>query len=276
MSVAHLALLFCVQMAFGALTTFAIADRDAIGPKYFKFGGWILIAFYGLAGSMVWGSGQDTGATSPHHPFLGTALAIAALSVLAFSSITGWDKPRFETLTLWVSLIAGAAAISYSLPPASSGGTRQALAHASALGSALVLGFTSWGMILGHWYLVDKNLDLRHLARIVKPLPWILLGKAVIAGLILLLFWEDVLGDSNQSMSDLLQRQPERILDVVNIWARIPIGLLIPAALGWMALVTVRLKKTQPATGILYAMCGVVYLGELMGKMVEGSTGVPF
>jgi len=49
----------------------------------------------------------------------------------------------------------------------------------------------------------------------------------------------------------------------------------VPAVLAWMTQVTVRMEKTQPATGILYAMCVLVYMGELMGKMVEGSTGVP-
>ena len=57
--------------------------------------------------------------------------------------------------------------------------------------------------------------------------------------------------------------------------ARIPVGLLVPAVLAFMARVTVRMAKTQPATGILYAMCVLVYLGELMGRMVEGGTGVP-
>ena len=42
-----------------------------------------------------------------------------------------------------------------------------------------------------------------------------------------------------------------------------------------MARVTVKMERTQSATGILYAMCVLVYLGELMGRMLEGGTGVP-
>jgi hypothetical protein len=88
--------------------------------------------------------------------------------------------------------------------------------------------------------------------------------------------WSSVLGPGNASLSDVLERSPERVLDVVNVWARIPVGLVIPAVLALMTKVTVRMEKTQPATGILYAMCGIVYLGEIIGKMIEGGTGVPY
>jgi hypothetical protein len=130
-------------------------------------------------------------------------------------------------------------------------------------------------MILGHWYLVSQGLEVRHLARLVRPLPWILLGKAAVSGLALVLFWSHVLGPGHRGLGDLLQRSPDRALDVVNVWARIPVGLLVPAALAGMTRVTVRMERTQPATGILYAMCVLVYLGELMGRMLEGGTGVP-
>ncbi len=79
----------------------------------------------------------------------------------------------------------------------------------------------------------------------------------------------------NSNLSALLANEPQRVLDVVNLWTRIPVGLLVPAVLAVMTRITVRMERTQPATGILYAMCGLVYLGELMGKMVEGGTGVP-
>ena len=65
-----------------------------------------------------------------------------------------------------------------------------------------------------------------------------------------------------------------RVIDVVNMTARIPVGLLVPVVLAFMTRVVVRMEKTQPATGILYAMCALVYLGDLMGKMIEGATGV--
>lgn len=266
-------------MALGSLLTFVVNDRAAIGPKYFKFSGWILAGLYGLALTFVLPLLGATDAT-PTQALLGWSVAAALVSVLAFSSVAGWDRPGLERAFLWTSLVAGAAAVLAASVhwQASAGmqlsGTETGLVIAGAFGSALVLGFTTWGMTLGHFYLVDQGLDIRHLARLVRPLPALLLLKAAISGAALWFMWKRVLGGA-ASLGEVIDYHPERMLDVVNVWTRIPVGLLVPLGMALMTLVTVRMRKTQPATGILYAMCCTVYLGDLMGKMLEGATGVP-
>lgn len=275
MSFAQASLLFLVQFAFGSLITFVITDRRALGPKYFKLAGWVLVACYGLAGSVAWGGEQHA---------LGAAIGLAALLVLAFASLSGWDRQGLETAALWLALLAGGAAVVLgSLQPVRhaplssplSSPLLTALSLGSALGSSLVLGFVTWAMLLGHWYLVSQGLAVTHLSRLVRPLSWLLLGKAALSGLALALFWDSILGPGNASLGDVMQRSPDRVLDVVNVWARIPVGLLAPAVMAAMTRVTVAMERTRPATGILYAMCVLVYMGELMGKMLEGATGVP-
>jgi len=275
MSFAQASALFLAQFAFGSLITFAVADRRALGPKYFKLAGWVLVACYGLAGSVEW-SGEP--------PVLRAAILAAALLVLAFASLSGWDRPALETALLGAALLAGGAVVvGGALPPASRAPppaslpapALASLAIGSALLSSLVLGFTTWGMILGHWYLVSQGLAVSHLARLVRPLPWMLLAKAALSLLALALLWSSVLGPGNASLSDVMERSPDRVLDVVNVWARVPVGLLAPAVMAFMTRVTVAMERTRPATGILYAMCVLVYMGELMGKMLEAGTGVP-
>jgi hypothetical protein len=284
MSFSQVSLLFLLQMALGSLATFPLTDREELGPKYFKFGGWVLLGLYGLALTLVAGPALDASASGPLR-VLGLAVAAAALGLLGFSSVSGWDRPRLETALLWFSLLAGGVAVWVSalhwLPgalPASEppeSGVDRALVVAGAFGSAAVLGFSTWGMILGHWYLVAQGLPIRHLARLVRPLPWLFGIKTVLSLLAIWLMWDRFLGPGNRSLDDILNRQPERILDVVNVWARVPVGLVVPAIMAFMTKVTVRMERTQPATGILYAMCVTVYLGDLIGKMVEGATGVP-
>jgi hypothetical protein len=274
MSLAQVSLLFLLQLAFGSLVTFAVNDRRALGPKYFKFAGWVLLGLYGLAGSLVWAPGFS-GEASPDQRRLALAVAAAAAATLLFVSASGWDRPGLETLLLWCALLSGGAAVVLSVLPGGASAPMAGLVLAAAFGSALVLGFTLWGMILGHWYLVSQGLPVAHLARLTTPLPWMLLAKAAVSGLALLLMWEQFLGPGNRSLGDIVERSPDRILDVVNVWARIPVGLLVPAVMAAMARVTVRMERTQPATGILYAMTVLVLLGELFGKMVAGSTGVP-
>ncbi|MHC5211414.1 MAG: hypothetical protein ACYTG2_11905 [Planctomycetota bacterium] len=275
MSLGQVSLLFLLQLGFGSALTFVVNDRAALGPKYYKFAGWVLLACYGLAGSLVWGAGAADA-------WLGSAIGAAALGTLAFASVSGWERQALERASLALTLVAGGTALALatltahaSLPAAPTGAVATTLSLASGLGSALTLGFTTWGMILGHWYLVSHDLDIKHLGRLVAPLPWMLIGKAVISGLALFLFWSHVLGPGHRGLGDLLERSPDRILDVVNVWGRIPVGLAVPAVLAFMTRVTVKMERTQPATGILYAMCVLVYLGELMGRMLEGGTGVP-
>ncbi len=302
MSLARVSLVFLLELAFGSLVTLAVTERQALGPKYDKFAGWVLLGLYGLALSLVgtaaWSDVADAGERR-----LGLAVLVSAVCTLLFASFSGWDRPGLERALLWAALIGGALAVVFVVLPTEAAapfhaGTTDrapdaaaaavpgratpgpsaapwALALAAAFGSALVLGFTLWGMILGHWYLVSQGLPVAHLARLVRPLPWLLLAKAAISSIALWCLWEQFLGPGNHGLSDILERSPERILDVVNVWARIPVGLLVPMVLAFMTLVTVRMERTQPATGILYAMTVLVLLGELFGKMIEGSTGVP-
>jgi len=283
MSFSQVSLLFLMQMAFGSMATFPLTDREALGPKYFKFAGWVLVALYGLALTLCSEALFDADAPGAAR-LTAVSVAVATVGMLSFSSLSGWDRPGLETAALWISLLAGGTAVvagatiglaDAGLSDVAGSGKSVGLSVSGALLSSLVLGFSTWGMILGHWYLVAQGLPIRHLARLVTPLPWILAAKLLFSSVVLWLMWERFLGPGNHSMVDVFERQPDRILDLVNVCSRIPVGLAIPLVLALMARVTVRMQKTQPATGILYAMCVLVYMGDLMGKMIEGESGIP-
>ncbi|GJM23335.1 MAG: hypothetical protein DHS20C15_32500 [Planctomycetota bacterium] len=278
MSLGQACIAFLVQTAFGSLLSFLLNDREALGPKYFKFGGWVLVALYGLAASLVVPAAMSENAPAYANASMLTVLA-AGVSMLAFASVSGWDKPGLERVCLGAAVLsAGAAVVFAALGTVPAGADTQhlALILAVAFVSSLVLGFTTWAMILGHWYLTDHSLDIKHLGRLVKPLPWIFGAQLVISSLAMWLLWQTFLGPDVHDIDTLMLRHPERVVDVVNLWARLPVGALVPLVLSFMTLETVRLKKTQPATGILYAMCVTVYMGDLMGKMVHSARGVPW
>ena len=52
------------------------------------------------------------------------------------------------------------------------------------------------------------------------------------------------------------------------------LGLVAPLVLGWMAWQTARIRSTQSATGILYVVVILCFLGELTSQVLLGSTGV--
>ncbi len=57
--------------------------------------------------------------------------------------------------------------------------------------------------------------------------------------------------------------------------ARWLLGILAPLALGWMAWETARIRSTQSATGILYVVVIVTFLGELTSLLLLEKTGYP-
>jgi hypothetical protein len=53
------------------------------------------------------------------------------------------------------------------------------------------------------------------------------------------------------------------------------IGFVGPLGLGWMAWETARIRSTQSATGILYVVVILCFLGELTSQLLMTKTGVP-
>ncbi len=51
------------------------------------------------------------------------------------------------------------------------------------------------------------------------------------------------------------------------------LGLILPALLTWMAWETARIRSTQSATGILYVVTIIVFLGELLSMLLAEKTG---
>jgi hypothetical protein len=152
------------------------------------------------------------------------------------------------------------------------------LAAASSVGSTLVLGWVVGAMVLGHWYLVTPDLPVAHLGRLTGAA---LAATYVKLALLAVTAWyfRDRLSDSARSFATIFgighaggpfQSQ----LDFLWLLARLLIGLVGPAALCHMTLATVRLKATQPATGILYAATVLVLMGELFAFVGERSFSV--
>jgi hypothetical protein len=158
-------------------------------------------------------------------------------------------------------------------------GPHQSAGHAiNFVSSALVLGPIFMGQFLGHWFLNVPNVHIRELMRITK---------FIFAGLIIKfgeLAWSlgthkprsmfsiDNMGRPLAEFIELdavtqLGALGEGLLGLgffgqIVLLARILWGLLAPIVLAFMVYRTVQMRSTQSATGILYAMCVMVLVGE--------------
>ena len=132
---------------------------------------------------------------------------------------------------------------------------------ADDIASAAVLGSATTAMLMGHSYLISPAMSMVPLLRLLIALG---VSLAVRIGLACITLWLWNTARTGPPESELWLWLPTRWL----------LGLLGPLALGWMAWETARIRSTQSATGILYVVVIVCYLGELTSQLLVEKTGL--
>jgi hypothetical protein len=117
-----------------------------------------------------------------------------------------------------------------------------------------LLGTATTAMLMGHSYLIAPNMTLAPLLRLLMAFFAALLLRGVIAA-IDLSSWAD--GHSLTALDEVTLLLPVR-------WG---VGFVGPLVLGIMAWQTARIRSTQSATGILYVLVILTFLGELVGQV---------
>lgn len=141
------------------------------------------------------------------------------------------------------------------------------LAHFGyALSSALYLGIITYAMILGHYYLVVPKLTVRPLIKSVVIL-WALMFLKVASSCFELyekwaFFTEGTRLGAGFSFNWLL-------LSMRWLW-----GYVVIAIMSYFVWKLVRMRSTQSATGIFYAMTFFVLVGELTAAYMFLSYGL--
>jgi hypothetical protein len=130
------------------------------------------------------------------------------------------------------------------------------LTRVDDLASALMLGSAVSAMLMGHSYLIAPAMSLSPLNRLLGLMA---VALAIRIGLACagLYVW------TRQSTGSTLDIE-------AGLWlgARWLVGLFIPVGLTWMAWETARIRSTQSATGILYVVTILVFLGELLSMLL--------
>jgi hypothetical protein len=122
--------------------------------------------------------------------------------------------------------------------------------------SAAVLGSATSAMLMGHSYLIAPTMSMSPLYRLLGALGVTLIFRIFLACLGLY-WWTE--GSSAGNL------ETEVVLWLGVRWI---IGLVGPLVLGWMAYETARIRSTQSATGILYVVVILGFLGELTSQLL--------
>jgi hypothetical protein len=137
------------------------------------------------------------------------------------------------------------------------------------LNSALVLGTASAGMLLGHWYLIDRDLSLDPLNRMLSMYVFSLRAQVlimVVGSIFLLLFGAD---PNVASLHRLLHEHTSLLITRLLVS---PIGAGVLAAMIWR---TLQIPQTMAATGLFYIAVLAVLVGEFLGRFILFRTGLP-
>jgi hypothetical protein len=186
----------------------------------------------------------------------GLWLAVGATLVLAFLGSIAWSlegAPAGRALIVGTVLSSVAALCLASQSCAPGEGLGWLLA--GDLSSAALLGTATSAMLMGHSYLIAPSMSLTPLLRLLGAFFAALGLRSLIAGLSL---W-------SWAGQHSLTAGSEVTLFLLVRWG---IGLVGPFVLGIMAWQTARIRSTQSATGILYVIVILTFLGELISQVL--------
>ena len=201
-----------------------------------KEGAWRHVSLFVIAGLCViaWVAGA---------PWI--ACLVTGAAALLIQRAISYDIP-IASSTLWMLPLGLWLLLATEWPPS-----------LSTFPSAIAIGGTLAGMLLGHSYLTARGLSFTPLKRMALLLFWILVVRA--------LFVVPVFFGPRLEM-----------MDWVFLSMRIAAGLMLPLLLGWMVLQCVKIESNQSATGILYVMVVMVgVFGELIAVYLHLARGIP-
>jgi hypothetical protein len=264
-------LVFC-QLAVGGMFCLAIPPFHEVERGYYKSSAfvYVLIAALALLGrlSLWWSAGADAGSGWIE------ILLWAAFVACSFGYLlTLWgERVALRARLFAASWLTGAAALI-----ALAEGYRQApllsfeavLFPLSFLLSALLFGAAASGMLLGHWYLIDRDLSLVPLEQTLRLYRGCLNAQAVLIALAVLILGIAGAAPARDGVRAVLADHPTLFA------ARLAVSPLGAGLLGWMIRRTLDVPQTMAATGLFYIAVLAVLVGELLGRFLLFRTGLP-
>ena len=268
-----------LEFAVGSLLVCLFADwRGRVAASFVKFSAAMVTVAAGVLllnslaldpKSAIGGYRLDDGVLTP--------VKIATVAFLMTTLPYNWfllkENRRMAMFTGVASAITGGALIAVvayyvSLPTWGYAG-----ALLSITAGTLAVGLVVLAMTLGHWYLVTPRLPREPL----EELTLLLVAAVALQGLLLVI---NVIIPAREVPDATAFLGSTTLGANPAFWLRITIGLLFPAALGYMSYISSRgypanENAMMSATGLLYIAVGAVLVGEVLARGLMFLTGVP-
>ena len=259
------------QLSVGGVVLLAALCRQQLGLSFFKLNGLIffLLMGVGLLGIPIPTADPSGGMVFWSWSALTVVLTLGYSITLFMYVVTFWIRKDVHAVQwLFASAILGlgitlTSGLSYAqrMPQA----TMMMLIPVNFILSALVLGSSLLGMLLGHRYLTNPHLPMRHLNR----LSWTFLVAIGLQGAMTLVNF--IVGNDSAMISATLRL--ESVLGLF-FWIRMAIGIVAPLLLAAMILNSIRYQANMSATGLLYIAVIMVMAGEAFSRYLLLSNAI--
>jgi hypothetical protein len=235
---------FCLRLACGLAAALLLVSPKQVAARFYRVQFLIVLGLVAGAGVLLWQSAD--------YLLLGS---LAAAILLAFFGSVTWmleGSPGGVVLAgLTFLALAAALVLNVRLSLEATGIAVGPIAEEAS--SAFLLGFATSAMLMGHSYLVAPAMSIVPLVRLLIALFAAILLRMLVAGLKL-----GIGTESAASASDAMLWLPVR-------WG---LGFFGPLVLTWMAWQCAKIRSTQSATGILYVVVILCFIGELTGQLL--------
>lgn len=241
--------LYFLQLSVGCIALLPVVPWRSVGKGYY-----VMMLSIGLGLAFV------AGLFRLETPLViyGTLVAVALGSWWSAKGEWAWAITLFAAFKGVTTVLMDAArSVEFAHSPAAS----IPLLGFNFLAGTLLLGSVLSAMLLGHWYLVVRDLPVEPLRRMTL-LFFGALGARLAATVAAFLL--DPVG--GKAVAD-------RSFLFVLVYGLFSLGS--PIGMSWMIWGTVRIRSTQAATGILYGVTAFILMGEAAGRFVLIKTGFP-
>jgi hypothetical protein len=267
---AHTYLLLFGKIAVGGLISLAVPPFAELERGYFRSTGAVyLAAAAAMAAGLAYLGFRESAAGSSVEVIFWVIFAVLFVAYYATLFVElPFLRARLFPLAVLAGVVAVAASAVSFVPSSISAASGVAFAIVSLTGAALV-GSGISGMLLGHWYLIERDLDLAPLERMLAFCRYCLAAEviAVIAALLLLSLWPD--SPWRESLAVAFDsRFGPLLIGRLACWglAALLLGLIRR---------TLEIPQTMAATGLFYIEALVVTVGQIIGHWLLFRTGLP-
>ncbi len=244
---------FIFRLSFGVAVAMRMTSYKSVTSEFYRVHLWLLM---GLNSFAVLAVNSADSAQYPNQRWVFALAIVAAVISYVGSVIWLYEKQRAGNVALFLVSLACLLAAALATPMAGeNSASNLSMLLLDLMTGGLLLGVTLSAMLLGHWYLSTPTMQLVPLKRLVLMMAGAIIARAIVCAIGLAIYCS-----SKGAVA-------------TNVWAFLALrwlaGLIGALALARLTWLTLKIPNTQSATGILYAALILVFIGELVSKLLS-------